>query len=122
MAFRPSPPTRHNRGFTLIEVSIVLVIIALIIAGILVGQDMINAAATRQQIAQIDKYNSAVHTFQSKYGGLPGDLADPSATAFGFIPRGTGCGQGDGNGILSSNWRCGGFVEASGETAVFWVD
>ena len=53
-----------QRGFTLVEMSIVLVIIALLVAGVLVGQDMINAAAVRSQIAQIEKYNSAVNTFQ----------------------------------------------------------
>ena len=31
-------------GFTLIEISIVLVIIGLIVGGVLIGQDLINAA------------------------------------------------------------------------------
>jgi hypothetical protein len=52
----------------------VLVIIGLIVGGILVGPEMIAAAAVRAQISQIEKYHTAVHTFQSKYGGLPGDL------------------------------------------------
>ena len=48
-----------KRGFTLIELSIVLVIIGLIVGGILVGQDLINAAAIRAQIAQVEKYQTA---------------------------------------------------------------
>ena len=49
-------------GFTLIELSIVLVIIGLIIGGILVGRDLINASAIRAQISQIDKYQQAANT------------------------------------------------------------
>ena len=37
-------------GFTLIEISIVLVIIGLIAGSILVGRDLINAAAIRAQV------------------------------------------------------------------------
>jgi prepilin-type N-terminal cleavage/methylation domain-containing protein len=58
---------RHRAGFTLIELAIVLVIIGLIVGGILVGQDLINAAAVRAQVSQIEKYQTAVHTFQTKY-------------------------------------------------------
>src|ERR1039458_6521771 len=87
-------------GFTLIEISIVLVIIGLIIGGILVGQDLINAAAIRAQIAQIEKYNTAVRTFQTKFNALPGDMNATTATAFGFAARGTFAGQGDGNGLI----------------------
>ncbi len=38
-------------GFTLIEMSIVLVIIGLIVGGVLVGQDLIRAAEVRAQIS-----------------------------------------------------------------------
>src|SRR5665213_289434 len=91
-----------NLGFTLIELSIVLVIIGLIVGGILVGQDLIKAAEVRAQISQIEKYNQAVNTFRAKFGGLPGDLPAVYANQFGFIPRGSGCnnGRGDGNGLI----------------------
>src|ERR1700756_2788750 len=99
--------TTAKSGFTLIEMSIVLVIIGLIIGGILTGQDLINAAAIRAQISQIEKYNTAVNTFYGKYGYLPGDIPDPQASSFGFSPRGTLTGQGDGNGIIEGNTGCG---------------
>ncbi len=113
-------------GFTLIELSIVLVIIGLIIGGILVGADLINAAAIRSQISQIEKYNTAVNNFRNKYGYLPGDIPNPFATEFGFISRGTLSGTGDGNGVIeghigSPGTECG-FCGGDGEATTFWVD
>jgi len=113
-------------GFTLIELSIVLVIIGLIIGGVLVGRDLVRAAGVRSTISQIEKYNAAVNTFRGKYGYLPGDIAANAAAQFGFSARGTGIGMGDGNGVIESTAfteiaPCGD-VYAFGETIMFWVD
>ncbi len=50
---------QRREGFTLIEMSVVLVIIGLIVGGILVGRDRVRAAEVRAEISQIGKYNSA---------------------------------------------------------------
>jgi prepilin-type N-terminal cleavage/methylation domain-containing protein len=123
-----SAATRQSSGFTLIELSIVLVIIGLIIGGILTGQSLIDAAAQRTQISQISKYNAAVQAFQTKYGGyLPGDIPDPTASNFGFQSRGQYAGEGDGNGIIEGNCfnaanQNRGNWTGCGELAVFWQD
>jgi len=115
-------------GFTLIELSIVLVIIGLIIGGVLVGQDLVRAAGVRATISQVEKYRTAVNTFYGKYGALPGDLNAQVATQFGFTPRGVYVGQGDGNGSIegtfspSSNNNNSGLAQFAGETAMFWGD
>lgn len=88
--------SRMTKAFTLIELSIVLVIIGLIIGGALVGRDLIESAKIRSQINQIEKLNTTVNTFKLKYAYLPGDL--PNAVALGL---GTNTswhnGNGDGN-------------------------
>ncbi len=90
----------EQKGFTLIELSIVLVIIGLIVGGVLVGQDLIRAAEIRATVGQIEKYNSSVNTFRTKYNGIPGDLSSDGANAFGFIARAGSAGRGDNNGLI----------------------
>jgi prepilin-type N-terminal cleavage/methylation domain-containing protein len=125
-----------SAGFTLIELSIVLVIIGLIVGGVLVGQDLIRAAYVRAQISQVEQFNTAVNTFYGKYQALPGDMNLSTASAFGFTtvdPLGgtrgqCGAGSGDGDGLIDGN----GFActhgypntlsQLSGETGYFWSD
>lgn len=117
---------RVLQGFTLIELSIVLVIIGLIVGGVLVGRDLIAAAAIRAQISQIEKYQTAVNTFRGKYGFMPGDIPDPDATKFGFMTRGAGRSQGDGDGAIECPWMGTAGVTrlcfGVGEAGLFWRD
>ena len=70
-----------KKGFTLVELSIVLVIIGLLIGGLLVGQSMIRTAKMGAFIRQIGQFDIAVSNFRTKYGYLPGD--SPYHTAAG---------------------------------------
>lgn len=117
----------HSKNaFTLIELSIVLVIIGLIVGGILVGRDLITAAGVRAQIAQIDEFQQATNTFRGKYGYLPGDVPDPLATQIGFAAV-WGDWVGDGDGTLEGNGLGGSYppagypwFQAKGELTRFW--
>jgi len=62
-----------KNGFTLVELSIVLVIIGLLIGGILVGQSLIESSKLNSFVRQIQQYDSAIMTFKDKYKGLPGE-------------------------------------------------
>lgn len=84
---------KREEGFTLIELSIVLVIIGLIVGGVLVGQDLIKAAELRAGVSQIEKYEAAANTFRTKYNGLPGDIMNPANYGLsntGLTPNGNG--------------------------------
>ncbi len=112
--------SNKQQGFTLIELSIVLVIIGLIVGGVLVGQDLIKASEIRATVGQVEKYNSAVNTFRTKYNGIPGDLPQTTASAFGLfgLTYGTTLGFGDGNGLVEGGLS--GAVVPLGETITFW--
>lgn len=110
------PPRHREAGFTLIELSIVLVIIGLIVGGVLVGQNLIKAAELRATVSQIEQLNTAVNTFRGKYTGLPGDFA--KAATFGLA----GTYNGNGNGLLESDEATAGDMnQFAGEIANFWV-
>ncbi len=106
-------------GFTLIELSIVLVVIGLIVGGIFVGTDMIKAAELRGTMQQVEKYNSAVNTFRTKFNAIPGDILQAYASAFGLFTLTAGSsGEGDGNGLIEGGASAS--TAPSGETLVFW--
>ncbi len=94
---------RQAGGFTLMELSIVLVIIGLIVGGVLVGQDLIKAATVMSQVTQLQQVETAIYAFQNKYGALPGDI--PNATSmFGTTDaNGYTVANGNGDGIILSN-------------------
>jgi len=103
-----------RRGFTLLELSIVLVVIALIIGGVVTGQSLIRASEVNSVISDFNKLKSANNTFKLKYGALPGDMSDASSY-WGALDGGDGAGSdcftleatstatcnGNGNGYIS---------------------
>lgn len=85
----------NQKGFTLVELSIVLIIIGLIVGGILVGQELIHQARLRSVIQDIDKFKTAVNIYRMKYNYLPGDQPN----TFQFWGSAIGCT----NNIVTSN-------------------
>ena len=55
-----------QRGFTLIEISIVLVIIGLLLGGVLKGQEMINDAKIRNIEQDMAGIAAAIYTYQDR--------------------------------------------------------
>ena len=94
---------QSQKGFTLVELSIVLIIIGLLIGGILKGQELIRNAQSKALIAQLDAYRAANNGFIDKYGQYPGDFnrADKllAIKQDGSSPQVNGNGNGRINGL-----------------------
>ncbi len=65
-----------QRGFSLVELSIVLVILGLLTGGILAGQSLIRAAELRAVNSEVQRYSAAVYSFRDKYFAYPGDMTN----------------------------------------------
>jgi len=67
-----------QRGFTLIEIAIVLVIIGLLLGGVLKGQELIQSARVRNLISQQDGIKAAYFGFLDRFRAIPGDYGQAS--------------------------------------------
>ncbi len=106
---------QNQRGFTLIEMSIVLVIIGLIVGGILKGQELIESSRQKNAISQIDRIRAAVTTFQDRYRDYPGDFVNT-----GDVLGAANAGNGDGVvGALQTNLA--GLLTVNGATGEYML-
>lgn len=64
-----------QRGFTLVEISIVMVIIALLVGSILAGTNLLHNARLKSVMDDKKRYEEAIETFRDRYKALPGDFA-----------------------------------------------
>ncbi len=102
-----------QKGFTLVEIAIVLVIVGLLIGGVLKGQAMI----TNAKIKRIESDNAgiaaAMFSYQDRYLQLPGD--DSAAVA--RFDTFTGTNTGNGDGLIGGDWDS---STSTDETVLFW--
>lgn len=106
-------PLSLKLAFSLVELSIVLVILGLLVGGVLSGQSLIRAAELRSVSSDMTRYQAAVANFRDKYFALPGDMAnatafwtaaDPTpATCITTASTGTATCNGNGDGIIGDN-------------------
>ncbi|HHH45974.1 MAG TPA: prepilin-type N-terminal cleavage/methylation domain-containing protein [Thiotrichales bacterium] len=83
---------KYQRGFTLVEIAIVLVIIGLLLGGVLKGQEMIENAKYKSLRNEINAYSAAFYAFQDRYRALPGDFDQASTRIDSAAPNGNGNG------------------------------
>lgn len=115
-----------QRAFSLVELSIVLVILGLLTGGILAGQSLIRAAELRSVSSDYARYAAATQAFRDKYFALPGDITN--ATAFWTSAGGNGS-NGTCQGVANTTSTCNGdgngwvnIISSTGvsEGARFW--
>ncbi len=112
-----------QKGFTLVEIAIVLVIIGLLLGGILKGQEMITQAKIKNAVADFSGISAAYYGYQDRYRAIPGD--DPNAGT-----RWAGAGSGSGNGVVGGTYNvsCPTTVDtttpvsATPESCLWWDD
>jgi|GEM_PF-1433376 prepilin-type N-terminal cleavage/methylation domain-containing protein len=105
----------NQGGFTLVELSIVLVIIGFIIAGIASATNMVKQSQLRSVITDFQVFETAYHNFKSKYNAIPGDMTNASSLFPAECTPVETC-NGDGDGIISFSE---GFPEFN-ESYKFW--
>lgn len=67
---------KNNKGFSLTELSVVLVIIALLLAAVLKGQTLVEEAKMQAIVSEVAKQKVAIISFYNKYDDYPGDFAE----------------------------------------------
>ncbi|MDR0942805.1 MAG: hypothetical protein LBM19_04350 [Holosporales bacterium] len=83
---------RNLEGFSLIEISRVLLIIGIIAGGMLKGRDLIAAAQVKSVASDIQVLQIAYAQYVNSYGALPGD-DNSAASRFGAVANGDGDGK-----------------------------
>ena len=107
-----------NRGFTLIEIAIVLVIIGLLLGGVLKGQELINNAKVKSYATDFRNIPIMLYGYQDKFRALPGDDALvlsthlPTVSTLATTPAGT-----VGNGVINGVWDT---TTNTDESCLFW--
>ncbi len=99
-------PVTEKNGFSLVELSIVLVILGLLVGGVLSGQSLIRASELRKIIRTQDGYRTAMMSFRDKYFALPSDMTN--ATAFWGAKTATSCTNNAGAPVNAANGTCDG--------------
>ncbi len=66
---------KKRAAFTLVELSIVLIVIGLLSGAILKGQEIIKSAKLKRVIGDFQSISTAIYTYEDRYDELPGDDA-----------------------------------------------
>ncbi len=78
-------------GFTLLEMSIVFIILGLLVVTVIAGQKIIRNTRLVSVVSDIENLRIAIYNFEAKYNSLPGDMVD-ATSYWGSTANGNGDG------------------------------
>ena len=114
-------PHSTKQAFTLVELSIVLVILGLLVGGVLTGQSLIRAAELRSVTQQYQQLQTALSSFRDKYFAVPGDM--PNAVKYWNAATGGNADGLDSTCMASTTTATGtATCNGNGDGAVGWTD
>lgn len=82
---------QRTAGFSLVELSVVLIIVSLLVGAALAGGSLIKSARIKGTMQEVNDLSNAYHAFVDQYNSLPGDM--PNATSFWGAADGAGAGD-----------------------------
>ncbi|NTV48601.1 MAG: prepilin-type N-terminal cleavage/methylation domain-containing protein [Geobacteraceae bacterium] len=80
---------RNRKGFSLIEMAIVLVIIGIIIAAIIKGQDLITNSQAKKVVSAVSSWRNLTLAFLDRNGRFPGDQQKNGVIGDQLVATGT---------------------------------
>lgn len=102
---------RKSKGFTLIELAMVLVIIGLLLRGVLSGQELINSAKVKNLVNAYKNIPVYVYAYQDRFRVIPGDDHSANTHVGGANASGTQ------NGVIEGAWNS---TSQTDESYLFW--
>ncbi|MDO8775530.1 MAG: prepilin-type N-terminal cleavage/methylation domain-containing protein [Burkholderiaceae bacterium] len=90
---------KKQGGFTLVEIAIVLVIVGLLLAGVLKGQELIENSKIKNIAKDMDALSASVLSYRDRYKALPADEVGNTTTMYGWAAN---VGGGDNNGLIGA--------------------
>jgi hypothetical protein len=111
-----APQIHPQKGFTLVQYAIVLVVIGLVLWGVLKGEEMIAQARSKAVIHEMHSISAAYVTYLDRYRAMPGDDGRASS-------RWTASVSGDGNGTVAGSYEAqpaAATPATSEESNLFW--
>lgn len=107
---RSTSDSVHNyeSGFSLVELAIALMVIGLLIAAFLKGNEVLDNARINKTIRDLQGVEAAIVSFKETYGYLPGDIPNPAEVLPDCSWGGNCLSGGNGDGIVGAaetSWR-----------------